>query len=63
MNNRKTIGLWAGWRLVHLNERDYELLRTSGGRWVHNTDIHAINDTEACKQTEWLIATADQAED
>jgi len=63
MENKKTVGLWAGWMLVYLEGRDYVLLRTSGGRWVHNADIRAINDIEACKQTEWLIATADQAED
>jgi len=62
MGNR-TVGLWSDWILIHLVGCDYELLKISGGKWVPIDGIHAVDDTDACKQTEWLIATADQAED
>lgn len=62
MKNRP-VGLWSDWMLIHLGGCDYELLKISGGKWVPSDGIHAVDDTDACNQTEWLIATADQAED
>lgn len=62
MKNR-TVGLWADWMLIHLGGCDYELFKSSDGQWVHNDNFHAVDDIDACKQTEWMIATADQAED
>jgi len=62
MKNR-TVGLWSDWMLIHLGGCDYEVFKISGGKWVPSDGINAVDDTDACKQTEWLIATADQAED
>jgi len=59
----RTVCLWSDWMLIHLGGCDYELLKISCGKWVPSDGIRAIDDTDACKQTEWLIATADQAED
>jgi len=62
MNNR-TVASWPDWMLVHLGGCDYELLKICMGQWVRNDGFRALDDIDACKQTEWLIATADQAED
>ena len=59
----RTVGLWSDWRLIHLGGCDYELLRISDGQWVRKDCVRATDDTDACNQTEWLIATADHAED
>ena len=59
----RTVGRWSDWKLVHLGERNYELLKASGVQWVHSDSIRAVDDNDACNQTEWLIATADHAED
>lgn len=64
-NNMKsrTVGLWADWMLIHIDGCNYELFKINGGRWVRSDGFIAVDDTDACKQTEWLIATANQAED
>ena len=60
---KRTVCLWSDWKLIHLGGCNYELLKSSGVLWVKSDGIRAVDDTDACNQTEWLIATADQAED
>lgn len=59
----RTVGIWSDWMLIHLRGCDYELLKISDGKWVSSDGVRAVDDADACNQTEWLIATADQAED
>ena len=60
--NKKAIGLWDDWMLIHHSEHDYELLRLSGNRWVSFLKFTANNDAAALEKVTELIGEVDRTD-
>ena len=48
----------SGWMLTRLNNGKYELLQLSRPYWIHHTTFRAIDNDDARKQTNTIIAKA-----
>ena len=48
------------WKLLHLNDREYEIQRADGSTWIFFTGLFADNDALALQKAVEVDTTADK---
>jgi len=56
----KVVQQGVDWKLLHLNDQEYEIHRADGSTWVLFTGLFADNDAMALQKAIDVVTTADK---